>query len=355
MALSLSAAAAGSLQLAVIEQTLHTRHRAPPGVRHAEVPERLVAARDALVAAPFAGELVWERALDSGYSAAAAVEALKRVHSLEHLRTVEEMSQTGGGFDTDTYCAPGSWEAMLDGTRTWLEATTRAAAGDGPAVALTRPAGHHATRDVAMGFGLVNFAAAAVASHLHTHPESRVSILDWDVHHGNGVAAIFADEPRVRYASTHEAGGFPGTGMDTTDRGAHANLLSLPLPKGAGGDAYLRALWDAALPFLLTNPKPDLLLICGGFDALEADPLATMTLTPDDFATSVRMIVDEFGFPPSRVALGLEGGYSLDSDAGMPAALVATCGALLLEGPPAACSGVRVRRAPLKADSAISD
>lgn len=334
-------ATTGLLQLSVVEQTLHTRHRPPPGVQHAEVPERLVAARDALEAAPFAGQLVWERASDSEYSAAAALEALKRVHTVEHLCTVEDMSQTGGGFDTDTYCAPGSWEAVLDGTRAWLEATTRAAAGKGPALALSRPAGHHATRDVAMGFGLVNFAAAAVASYLHTNPESRVAILDWDVHHGNGVAAIFADEPRVRYASTHEAGGFPGTGMDTTDRGPHDNLLSLPLPKGTGGEVYLRALWDAALPFLLTSEPessstssswpgaPHLLLICGGFDALAADPLASMTLTPDDFATSVQMIVDEFGFPPSRVALGLEGGYSLDADAGMPAALVATCGALL--------------------------
>ena len=82
-----------------------------------------------------------------------------------------------------------------------------------------------------MGFGLVNFAAAAVASHLHTHPESRVAILDWDVHHGNGVASIFREEPRVRYASTHEAGGFPQTGMREEERGPLGNVLNLPLPK----------------------------------------------------------------------------------------------------------------------------
>ena len=93
---------------------------------------------------------------------------------------------------------------MLDGTRAWMQATSLAAAAAGPAVALCRPAGHHATRDVAMGFGLVNFAAAAIAAQLEAAPESTVAILDWDVHHGNGVADIFKDEPRVRYCSTHE-------------------------------------------------------------------------------------------------------------------------------------------------------
>ena len=102
------------------------------------------------------------------------------------------------------HSAPGSWEAMLDGTRAWMQATPLAAAAAGPAVALCRPAGHHATRDVAMGFGLVNFAAAAIAAQLEAAPESTVAILDWDVHHGNGVADIFKDEPRVRYCSTHE-------------------------------------------------------------------------------------------------------------------------------------------------------
>ena len=87
------------------------------------------------------------------------------------------------------YCAPGSWEAVLDGTRAWCDAVKLAAAGAGPAFALARPAGHHATRDVAMGFGLVNYAAAAAAAAVDAG--ASVGILDWDVHHGNGVVAIF--------------------------------------------------------------------------------------------------------------------------------------------------------------------
>ena len=180
-----------------------------------------------------------------------AVAALKLVHTIDHLRGLVEMSKTGGGFDTDTYCAPGSWEAMLDGTRAWMEATSLAMAGEGPAFALSRPAGHHATANVAMGFGLVNYAAAAVAARLAEAPDATVAILDWDVHHGNGVADIFKDEARVRYCSLHEVDNFPGTGLDEADRGPLGNLLNVPLPKETRSDAYLAALREKALPFLL--------------------------------------------------------------------------------------------------------
>ena len=146
--------------------------------------------------------------------------------------------------------------------------------------------------------------------------------------------------------------------MREDERGPLGNLLSLPLPKGSGGDAFLAALRQKALPFLLGpaasrdtasrdatrdasrgaapqdaaacwEAPPGLLLVCAGYDALESDPLATMSLRPEDFAAAVRMIVDEWGYPAERVALGLEGGYDLDSEAGMSAGLVATCRALV--------------------------
>ena len=322
----------GSRQLTVVEQTLHTRHRPPPGVRHAETPERLLAAAAALRAAPFCDALTWQRAVDAACTPEAAVTALKRVHTLEHLRTVQDMSRVGGGFDTDTYCAPGSWEAMLDGTRAWVEALSLAHRGEGSALALARPAGHHATRSVAMGFGLVNFAAAAVAELVAAEPHARVAILDWDVHHGNGVEDILRGHDRVRYCSLHEAGGFPGTGVDEAERGPHGNVLNVPLPKGAGSDEFLVALRSKALPFLLSAAPapPHALLICAGFDGLEADPLASMTLRPADFGAAVRMIIDDFGVSPRHIAVGLEGGYHLDDDGnGMPAALVEMCAALL--------------------------
>ena len=309
--------------LTIIEQSLHKLHR-PPSANHAEVPERLESAKAALLASDVKVK-DWRNAVNSTTCTVFdAVDALKLVHDVEHLREVQAMSQTGGGFDTDTYCAPGSWEAVLDGTRAWADAVALAVGDEGPAFALSRPAGHHATRTTAMGFGLVNYACAAVAKALEGGA-SAVSILDWDVHHGNGVAAIFGQEPRVRYCSIHEAGGFPGTGQDESDRGALGNILNLPLPKGSGSDEYFAALRDKALPFLL-DPEPDCLLVCSGYDALEPDPLATMTLQPSDFARSVDAILARY--PRTRVALGLEGGYALGAG-GMPEAFTETCRALV--------------------------
>lgn len=92
----------------------------------------------------------------------------------------------------------------------------------------------------------------------------------------------------------------------------------------------MHALRTKALPFLLER-QPQVLLICAGYDALDADPLATMTLCPHDYARAVRVICDEFSFPVERIALGLEGGYDLSMESGMPAGLVHTCAALLEE------------------------
>ena len=102
-----------------------------------------------------------------------------------------------------------------------------------------------------MGFGLVNFAAAAVAAYLKRSPASRVAVLDWDVHHGNGVSAWVAAEGRARYCSLHEMGGFPQTGQDESERGLLGNILNIPLPKGSGSAEYLEAVRRKALPFLL--------------------------------------------------------------------------------------------------------
>ena len=167
--------------LIIVEQTLHARHRPPSDQRHVETPARIDETVAALKEAHFAEQIVWKRARDSNISPEAAVTALKLVHSVDHLRGLVALSKTGGGFDTDTYCAPGSWEAMLDGLRAWMEAFESVGRGQGPAFALSRPAGHHATRSTAMGFGLVNFAAAAVASYLDKHPSAKIAILDWDV------------------------------------------------------------------------------------------------------------------------------------------------------------------------------
>lgn len=313
-------------RLTVVEHALHGLHRPPPGMPHPEVPARLDAAAAALRRAPFADRLNWVRTEQLNRTPDEVIAAMGRVHSEAHLAIIQATAaRGGGGFDADTFCAPGSWKAMIDGTSAWLEAASLAARGEGPALALARPPGHHATRDTPMGFCLINFAAVAAADYLAAYPSGRVAILDWDVHHGNGVAAIVADEPRVRYCSTHERGGFPRTGLDEVrkwaeawcggagrqlpadglgftrghstaggsvrysflaepppavtrarpaapvqaDHGLLGNILHLPLPAGSGSYTYLKRLREEAIPFLLGHREgddwaPDFLIICAG-------------------------------------------------------------------------------------------
>jgi hypothetical protein len=101
--------------LTIVEQTLHTRHRPPPGVRHVEVPHRLVSARDALRHANVCQN--WRQAGEGAYSHTAALRALCAVHTSDHLEDVQRMSLRGGGFDTDTYCARNERLARGDGAR----------------------------------------------------------------------------------------------------------------------------------------------------------------------------------------------------------------------------------------------
>jgi len=165
--------------------------------------------------------------------------------------------------------------------------------------------------------------------HAQVGGAARVAVLDWDVHYGNGVAAIFRDEPRVAYASVHERDGFPRTpGQDDAAAALEAGdtLGHFPVARGAtGSGAFLDAV-DAAVAFLVAA-DPDVLLVCAGFDALAGDPLATLDLAPADFGAAAAAVAR--AFPANRVALGLEGGYDLDPDAGMPAGLARACAALM--------------------------
>ena len=123
--------------LVVIEHTLHKQHRPPPGVPHAEIPARIDAAAAALKDAPFAGKLDWREA-GVAVKSTEAMNVLLDVHTPEHIASVRKLSQRGGGFDTDTYCAPGSWEAMVDGTAAWMEAVQVSAARVEPGLHLPR-------------------------------------------------------------------------------------------------------------------------------------------------------------------------------------------------------------------------
>ncbi|MCE5231894.1 MAG: histone deacetylase family protein [Mizugakiibacter sp.] len=293
-------------------------HHAGPG--HPEAPARLEAVLQALDHDRFV-------ALDRVEAPAATREQLLRVHAAEHLARVFGAAPQQGfsRLDPDTAMSPGSLEAALRAAGACCAAVDAVLAGEARrAFCAVRPPGHHATRDAAMGFCLFNNVAAAAAHALDAHGLKRVAVVDFDVHHGNGTQAIFWDEPRVLYVSSHQMPLYPGTGA-INEHGA-GNIVNAPLPPGSGS-AQFREVWEHALLPRLFAFRPQLVLVSAGFDAHRLDPLANLDVETEDFAWITRRLVDlAEAHAGGRLVSSLEGGYSLTA---LRAACAAHVGALL--------------------------
>jgi acetoin utilization deacetylase AcuC-like enzyme len=173
-----------------------------------------------------------------------------------------------------------------------------------------RPPGHHAEKQQAMGFCLINNVAVAARHAQKQHGAERVAIVDFDVHHGNGTQDIFWDDRSVLYASTHQMPLYPGTGA-IGETGA-GNIFNAPLRAGDGGDKIRAAFRERVLP-AIDNFAPDLILISAGFDAHWRDPLANLRLAGEDFSwmTGKLMEMADRHCGGKLVSL-LEGGYDLE-------------------------------------------
>jgi acetoin utilization deacetylase AcuC-like enzyme len=210
------------------------------------------------------------------------------------------------------------------------------------AFALVRPPGHHALRDRAMGFCLLNNVAIAVAGALD-RGLTRVAVVDYDVHHGNGTQWAFYDDPRVLVISLHEHPFYPQTGSAGecgVGRG-EGFTVNIPLSAGAGDADYLLMLDQVVAP-VLDAFAPELLVLDAGFDAHDRDPLAHMHVSTDGFGQIAARLRDAaVRSCGGRVAVAIEGGYHLDALRGSLLATVDALGGA--EGPPAASSGAPTR------------
>jgi acetoin utilization deacetylase AcuC-like enzyme len=308
-----------SAQLGYVLDEVFIQHRAPSG--HPERPARAEAVRDALQAAGIAqrGECIATRP--------ATDDELVRVHApayLDDLALVVPGNQ--GWLDADTYFSPRTWDAALAAAGSTVQLTLDVLHGRySHGISVVRPPGHHATRDRAMGFCLLNNVAAAAAA-ARAEGAARVAILDWDVHHGNGTQDIFWDDPSVLYLSVHQFPFYPGTGAATELGGTSAigATVNVGLPAGCG-DAEYAAVFDHVFLPKLAMFRPDVLLISAGFDAFQHDPLAGMRVTLPGFAAMAhRLRASADRWSAGRVVAVLEGGYDLDGlGGGMTAVLSA--------------------------------
>lgn len=274
--------------------------------QHPEHPRRLAAIQLALRE----GELLTGRPeLEVGPASDAHI---LRVHSDQHLSGLERSAVDGGSWiDPDTLVAPDSLDVARLATGAAVAAVD--AVVDGTirrAFCLVRPPGHHATRDRAMGFCLLNTVAIAAAQ-ARARGMRRVAIIDWDVHHGNGTQDIFYDDPTVWYASIHQSPLYPGTGArDDTGTGAgQGTTLNVPLPPGSGNGEWLSAMRELVVPFV-EEAGPDLILLSAGYDAHRDDPVGGCMIDDDGFAGLTRATTDLADrLTDGKVIAVLEGGY----------------------------------------------
>jgi acetoin utilization deacetylase AcuC-like enzyme len=243
----------------------------------------------------------------------AELSAVERVHDPRYLQALSDFAARGGGWiDGDTFCGPDSVEIALLAAGAATAAVDAVLDGDHPhAFALGRPPGHHATAVRGMGFCLINSVAVASA-HALARGLSRVAIIDWDVHHGNGTQDIFYERDDVLFCSVHRYGHFyPGTGS-ARERGEGRGVgftINAPLSAGQGDRAFLHAM-DEIFHLAVQEFHPELILVSAGFDAHQHDPLGGMAVTEHGFAQLAERVVTwaaEAGH--KRVVAVLEGGY----------------------------------------------
>jgi len=234
-------------------------------------------------------------------------EDVERIHTPEYVAFLEDAAARTRTFtmlDPDTYITHSSFDVALYAAGGAIGAAERALSGE-HCFALVRPPGHHAEKDRAMGFCLLNNIAIAAARALGK--VERVAIVDWDVHHGNGTQQAFYESDRVLYCSVHRGHYYPYSGR-TDERGSGPGEgfnLNAPLDAGstiADYDAVFREVFVPAI----RRFRPEVLLVSAGQDILSDDPLGGMCLCPGDLGLLTWRLMKAGGLP---LALVLEGGY----------------------------------------------
>jgi acetoin utilization deacetylase AcuC-like enzyme len=258
----------------------------------------------------------------------ATKQQITAVHDPMYVQTIEQTIRSGQRqIEADTLACTDSFDVAMLAAGGVINACDAVMTGQHQRVFCTvRPPGHHAEHDRAMGFCIFNNVAIAAQYLIQTYKLSRVAIVDFDVHHGNGTQHSFEDRADVLFISIHEDPRhlYPGTGFaEETDKGAGLGYtLNVPMAPGSGDDDYKRQFEAKILP-KLDEYKPQMLLISAGFDAAKEDPLAHIELPPGSFDWMTRRLVEIADKHCSgRIVSTLEGGYDLSALARCSAAHV---------------------------------
>ena len=285
-----------------------------PPFEHPESPDRLIAINQHLESVGLLGTLV---PVNPDYPDNGEI---LRVHDPDYLRKLELACRRGDlTLDSgDTYLNKNSYSIALLSAAGAIAGAEAVATGKADrAFCAVRPPGHHADRSEGMGFCLLNNAAITARYLQARHGVSKVMIIDWDVHHGNGTQSIFYEDPSVFFFSIHENPAFlyPGTGRRwETGKGAGVGTtLNAPMAPGAGDDDYRLAFEQLVAP-AAERFRPEVFILSAGFDAHRDDPLADIQLTEEGFRFLSRFTIELANrFCGGKIVSLLEGGYERES------------------------------------------
>ena len=295
---------------AIVTSTAYITHRDcqlhDMGSYHPEAPDRLTAISDHMIAQGLDSFFVYHDA------PLATFQQLHRVHSAAHLERLKRASPELGivHLDPDTAMNRHTWQAALRAAGAGIKAVDLVMAGEVEnAFCAVRPPGHHAERAAAMGFCFFNNIAVAAAHALGAHQLSRIAIVDFDVHHGNGTEDCFKGDSRVLMVGTFQHPFYPYSG---TERPAF-NMVNVPLSRGSDGEEFRSVVSDIWMP-RLREFQPEMILISAGFDAHYEDEMGGLKFLEKDYAwvtVQLKQLAEECA--QKRIVSMLEGGYSLSA------------------------------------------